>query len=47
MAVKNISASKVKIYNPYGLYVTPFTNETTKGSTTYFLDEVMTAIYGA
>lgn len=41
MAVKNISASKVKIYNPYGLYVTPFINETTKGSTTYFLDEVI------
>lgn len=41
MAVKDISASKVKIYNPFGLYVTPFSSETTKGSTTYFLDEVI------
>lgn len=41
MALTDISASKVKIYNPFGLYVTPFTNETTKGSTTYFLDEVI------
>lgn len=41
MAVKDINSTKVKIYNPFGLYVTPFTNETTKGSTTYFLDEVI------
>lgn len=41
MAVKDITSTKVKIYNPFGLYVTPFTNETTKGSTTYFLDEVI------
>ena len=41
MALANINDSKVKIYNPFGLYVTPFTNETTKGTTTYFLDEVI------
>lgn len=41
MAVKNISNSKVKIYNPYGLYVTPFTNENEKGTEVYFLDEVI------
>ena len=41
MAVKDISASKVKIYNPYGLYVTPFVSETKKGDVTYFLDEVI------
>ena len=41
MALKDVSATKVKIYNPFGLYVTPFTNETTKGTTTYFLDEVI------
>ena len=41
MALAEISTSKVKIYNPFGLYVTPFTSETTKGSTTYFLDEVI------
>ncbi len=41
MALKDVSASKVKIYNPFGLYVTPFTSETTKGTTTYFLDEVI------
>lgn len=41
MAVKNISATKVKIYNPYGLYVTPFISETKKGDATYFLDEVI------
>lgn len=41
MALANINDSKVKIYNPFGLYVTPFTNETTKGNTTYFLDEVI------
>ena len=41
MAVKDISTSKVKIYNPYGLYVTPFKSETAKGDTTYFLDEVI------
>ena len=41
MAIKNINSSKVKIFNPYGLYVTPFTNESTKGSETYFLDEVI------
>ena len=34
---------KVKIYNPYGLYVTPFKSgsETEKGSDVYFLDEVI------
>ena len=41
MALKDVSSTKVKIYNPFGLYVTPFTNETTKGTTTYFLDEVI------
>lgn len=41
MALANISDSKVKIYNPFGLYVTPFKSETTKGDTTYFLDEVI------
>ena len=41
MALKDVSATKVKIYNPFGLYVTPFTNETTKGTNTYFLDEVI------
>lgn len=41
MALKDVSATKVKIYNPFGLYVTPFTSETTKGTTTYFLDEVV------
>lgn len=40
MALANLT-SKLKIYNPFGLYVTPFTSETTKGSTTYFLDEVI------
>lgn len=34
-------ANKVKVYNPYALYVTPWTSETTKGSTTYLLDEVI------
>ena len=33
--------NKVKVYNPYALYVTPWTSETTKGSTTYMLDEVI------
>ena len=32
---------KVKVYNPYALYVTPWTSETTKGGTTYKLDEVI------
>ena len=41
MALKDVSATKVKIYNPFGLYVTPFKSETTKGDTTYFLDEVI------
>ena len=41
MALKDVNSTKVKIYNPFGLYVTPFTNETTKGTTTYFLDEVI------
>lgn len=41
MAVKDINASKVKIYNPFGLYVTPFKSETQKGDNTYFLDEVI------
>ena len=41
MALKDISQGKVKIYNPFGLYVTPFKNENTKGDTTYFLDEVI------
>lgn len=41
MAVQDISSTKVKIYNPFGLYVTPFTNENTKGTTTYFLNEVI------
>lgn len=33
--------NKVKVYNPYALYVTPWTSETTKGSATYLLDEVI------
>lgn len=33
--------SKVKVYNPYALYVTPWTSETTKGTNTYMLDEVI------
>lgn len=33
--------NKVKVYNPYALYVTPWSSETTKGSTTYMLDEVI------
>lgn len=43
MALANIGTSKVKIYNPYGLYVTPFKSgsETEKGTDTYFLDEVI------
>lgn len=41
MALSDIAPSKLKIYNPFGLYVTPFTSETTKGTTTYFLDEVI------
>lgn len=40
MAITTI-ASKVKVYNPYALYVTPWTSETTKGSATYKLDEVI------
>ena len=43
MALANINNSKVKIYNPYGLYVTPFKSgsETEKDTETYFLDEVI------
>lgn len=41
MALKDIAASKIKIYNPFGLYVTPFKSENAKGDTTYFLDEVI------
>ena len=41
MAVSNLAESKLKIYNPFGLYVTPYVSETTKGTTTYFLDEVI------
>lgn len=43
MGLANIGTSKVKIYNPYGLYVTPFKSgsETEKGTDTYFLDEVI------
>ena len=33
--------NKVKVYNPYALYVTPWTSETTKGSPIYKLDEVI------
>ena len=40
MAVTEIS-NKVKVYNPYALYVTPWSSENTKGSTTYKLDEVI------
>ena len=40
MAVTNL-ANKVKVFNPYALYVTPWTSETSKGSTTYKLDEVI------
>lgn len=40
MAVTEIT-NKVKVYNPYALYVTPWTSETTKGSATYKLDEVI------
>lgn len=40
MALTSIT-NKVKVYNPYALYVTPWTSETTKGSAIYHLDEVI------
>lgn len=40
MAVTEIT-NKVKVYNPYALYVTPWTSETSKGSAIYKLDEVI------
>jgi hypothetical protein len=40
MAITTIQ-NKVKVYNPYALYVTPWTSETTKGGATYKLDEVI------
>lgn len=40
MAVTNISASSLKIFNPDALYVTPFNGEV-KGETTYKLTEVI------
>lgn len=40
MAVTPIT-NKVKVYNPYALYVTPWANENTLGGTTYKLDEVI------
>ena len=40
MAVTSLS-NKVKVFNPYALYVTPWISETSKGSTTYKLDEVI------
>ena len=40
MAVTSL-ANRVKVFNPYALYVTPWSSETTKGSTTYKLDEVI------
>ena len=40
MALSEIT-NKVKVYNPYALYVTPWASETSKGSTTYKLDEVI------
>lgn len=33
--------NKVKVYNPYALFVTPWSSETTKGTNTYKLDEVI------
>lgn len=33
--------NRVKVYNPYALYVTPWTSETEVGETTYKLDEVI------
>ena len=30
--------NRVKVYNPYALYVTPWTSETEVGETTYKLD---------
>lgn len=41
MALKDISDGKVKIYNPYGIYVTPYKNENEKGDETFFLGEVI------
>lgn len=40
MALASLT-NKVKVYNPYALYVTPWSTETTKGTTTYMLDEVI------
>lgn len=40
MAVTSLS-NRVKVFNPYALYVTPWSSETSKGSTTYKLDEVI------
>ena len=43
MAASSVTpiATKVKVYNPYALYVTPWSNETTVGTKTYKLDEVI------
>ena len=40
MAVTSLT-NKVKVFNPYALFVTPWASETSKGSTTYKLDEVI------
>lgn len=40
MALTEIT-NKVKVYNPYALYVTPWTSETSKGQQVYKLDEVI------
>lgn len=43
MAATSITpiTNKVKVYNPYALYVTPWANENTTGTKTYKLDEVI------
>lgn len=43
MAAQSITpiTNKVKVYNPYALYVTPWANENTTGNKTYKLDEVI------
>ena len=41
MAVTKTSATSLKVYNPKYLYITPFTDSTTKGSTTYMVEDVV------
>lgn len=41
MAVTKTGSTAVKVYNPYAMYITPFTDANTRGAKTYQMEDII------